>query len=315
MKIMNFNTFCFLFREAFKKWWKRDPFSQSAIIGYSAIFSLPGLLVVIVTSTGYFFGADAISGRLHKQIAETLGADTADQIQNMIISVHEGKGSLWANCIALTTILIGAAGVFVQLQKSLDAIWEVKASPSRSGIKAFLKTRIFSFGLIISIAFLLLISLAVSTIITALGTWIQHRWSTSLLVIFQFVNFIFSIGIITTLFALMFKILPDVKIKAKLVWGGAFVTAVLFEIGKFILGFYFGHANPESGYGVAGSVILILLWTAYSSMIVFLGAELTKVYSDHYYGEVTDSENEIKQQEVTIETPASEITELNLKKH
>src|ERR1035441_4208210 len=172
--------------------------------------------------------------------------------------------------IGIITILVGATGVFVQLQKSFNIIWEVKARPSKSGIWTLLKARLFSFGLVLTIAFLLLVSLVITAILAALSRWMEAYWP-------AYVMF---------LFALMFKILPDAKIKWRYVWVGAFLTGLLFEIGKFGLGLYFGEAAPGSRYGTAGSVILVLLWVSYSSMIVFYGAEFTKAYADPYHGTV-----------------------------
>ncbi len=276
-----------------KKWWNRDPFNKSAIIAYNAIFSLPGLLVVVVAIAGYFFGNDAVSGKLHREIEQAMGTDTADQIQNIVMIANKSKDSVWASILGITVILIGATRVFVELQKIMNAIWEVKVSLTKSGIWSFLKSRIFSFGLIISIAFLLLMSLVISSMLSALGSWVMNHWSESLLVIFQILNGIFSVVIITILFALMFKFLPDAKIKWRTVWIGAFVTSLLFFLGKSALGLYFGKADPASGYGAAGSIVLILLWTSYSSMIVFYGAEFTKVYADYKYGTTALSENSI----------------------
>jgi membrane protein len=273
-----------------KNWFARDPFREGAIIAYYSIFALPGLLVVIITISGYFFGAEVVSGHLHRQIAEAMGPDAADQVQGLLIMSLKSKDSLMATIIGLATILIGATAVFAQLQQSLNTIWEVKASTTKSGILTFLKVRLFSFGLIISIAFLLLISLVLSSLISSLGSWIEQYWSATSLVLFEVLNLFLSLGIIALLFAMMFKILPDAKVRWRSVWIGGFLTSLLFVIGKTALGLYFGKANPGSGYGVAGSVILILLWTSYSSMIVYLGAEFTKVYSDHYYGEVAPTE-------------------------
>lgn len=284
-----------LFKTTSKRWYERDPFRQSAIIAYYTIFSLPGLLVVVVTSAGYIFGADAVSGRLHSEISQAMGSSTADQIQNIIIAVNRSRDSWWATILAIAIILFGSTGVFAQMQKSLNMIWEVKASAKKSGVWAFIKTRLFSFGLILSIAFLLLISLALSSLLAALGNWTISHTSESFLFFFNILNFIFSLAIITVLFASMFKILPDAKIRWSCVWIGAFFTALLFVIGKSALGLYFGKANPGSGYGAAGSIILILLWTSYSSMIVFFGAEFTKTYSDFYYGEIPASEHAVKQ--------------------
>ena len=277
-----------------KKWYDHDPFREGAIIAYNAIFAIPGLLVVVITFAGYFFGDDAVSGHLHKQLSSVMGVDIADQIQKMIIMALKSKDSVMATIIGIATIIIGATAVFVELQKTLNNIWQVKVSDTKSDFWMFIKTRLFSFGLIISIAFLLLISLVLSSLLSAIGSWVQQYWSESFLVLFKVLNTIFSLAIITSLFALMFKILPDARIKWPSVWIGAFVTSFLFVIGKSALGLYFGKANPGSGYGAAGSIILILIWTSYSSMIVFFGAEFTKTYSDYYFGEIPPSEIAVK---------------------
>lgn len=279
-----------LLKQTSKKWYNRDPFRESAIIAYYAIFSLPGLLMVIISVGGYFLEPDAVSGRLHEEISKVMGRDTADQVEQMVAMASKTRDSWFATAIGIATILIGATGVFAQIQKSLNMIWEVKASTTKSGIWVYLKTRLFSLGLIISIAFLLLISLVVTAALSAVSGWLEQNWSMPLLFVFQILNFMLSLAVITVLFALMFKILPDAKIELRHVWIGAFVTALLFVFGKSGLGFYFGQADPGSGYGAAGSIILILLWVSYSSMIVFFGAEFTKVYADYYTGDIPPSE-------------------------
>src|SRR3989337_4327854 len=158
-----------ILKTAFKKWFSRDPFKESSVIAYSSIFSLPGLMVVVVTLSSYFFGSELVNRHIHTTITGILGPDTADQIQEMIIHAMTNKDSIWATIIGLITILIGATGVFVQVQKSLNIIWEVKAKPEKSGIWNFVKLRLFSFGLILSIAFLLLISLVVTSFLSAAG--------------------------------------------------------------------------------------------------------------------------------------------------
>lgn len=283
---LHFNKIGKLFITTFKNWYNRDPFRESAAIAYNAIFSLPGLLVVVFTLAGYFFDADVFSGKMHAQIAQSMGNETADQIQSIILQGYKSKDSWFQTIVAVVTIIIGATGVFVQMQQLLNNIWDVKATTTKSGVWLFLKTRLFSFGLIITIAFLLLISLVLSALLSASSNWIMLHSSVSFLTFFKIINFVFSLVIITVLFVLMFKILPDVKIKWHLVWIGAFVTALLFVLGKTALGLYFGKANPGAGYGAAGSIILIMLWTSYSSMIVLFGAEFTKTYADFYYGDV-----------------------------
>jgi membrane protein len=294
MKKISFRSLLELLKNAFQKWWGRDPFRESAIIAYYAIFSLPGLLVVVMTIAGYFWGAEAVTGKLHAQVSDAMGNDTADQVQNIVKNASQSKDTWWATLIGIGSIIFGATGVFAQFQKSLNSIWEVEATAKKSGFMSYLKTRIFSFGLVVSIAFLLLISLVISSLISAFSAWVIVHWSESLLILFRILNGIFSLSIIAVLFALMFKFLPDAQIRWSTVWIGAFFTALLFVIGKTALGLYFGTASPGSGYGAAGSIVLILLWTSYTSMIVFLGAEFTKVYSDHLYGEAPPSEHAVK---------------------
>ena len=285
MKIPFRNIYNIL-KKALTKWWVKDPFRESAIIAYYAIFALPGLLVVILTTVGYFFGNDAINNLITDQFTSTMGADTALQVQNIIVQASKAKNSVLATIIGVIVMFVGATGVFAQFQKSLNTIWEVKIDDSKSGIWSFVRIRLFSFGLIISIAFLLIVSLVISALLSAFGNWLSGHFSEAFYVALQVVNFIISFVIVTVLFALMFKFLPDAKIKWKHVWIGSVVTALLFGIGKFGLGLYFGKLTPEIGYGAAGSIILIMLWVSYSSMIVFFGAEFTRAYANFISGRV-----------------------------
>lgn len=270
-----------LLNTTFKEWYRKDPFRQSAVIAYYAIFSMPGLLLLIVTIAGYFFGRDIVNESLLTQISSTMGADIGIQIKEMLVNASASKPTIVGSIISVIILLVGATGVFVELQKSLNIIWQVKSVP-QSGILTILKTRLFSFGLILAIAFLLLISLAISSMLAAMGSWLMSNSFGFWLVSINVINFIFSLIIISILFALIFKILPDAQIKWKHVWLGAVLTGLLFEIGKTALAFYFGEAHPASVYGAAGSVILILLWVSYSSMILFFGAEFTASYSKKY---------------------------------
>jgi len=187
-------------------------------------------------------------------------------------------------------------GVFLQLQTSLNQIWEVKVKPELKGKEKWLKLvkdRLFSFGLIVSIGFLLLVSLVLTTALAAFSGWIQAHLPDFMLFLFEFINFLISFVIISILFALMFKILPDARIKLKDVWVGAMVTTFLFILGKFALGIYFGKAEPGSTYGAAGSIILVMLWVSYSCMIVFFGAEFTKQFATHYGKGIVPSKDAI----------------------
>src|SRR5665648_708864 len=290
MKIPINNIYSIL-KKARIEWWAKDPFRESAIIAYYAIFALPGLLVVIITSAGYFFGNDAVNNHIAAQFTSTMGADTAEQIQNIILQASEAKNSLLATIFGIIIMIVGATTVFAQFQKSLNTIWEVKADESKYGIWRFVRIRLFSFGLIVTIAFLLIVSLVISALLSAFGYCLSGHFSETFFMALQVANIVLSFIILTVLFALMFKFLPDAKIKWKNVWIGSIVTAFLFDIGKFGLGLYFGKADPGSGYGAAGSIILIMLWVSYSSMIVFFGAEFTRAYAKIKDGKIAPDKN------------------------
>lgn len=276
-----------LLKTAAKRWNDRDPWRESAIMAYYAIFSLPGLLLVIITLAGYFFEEGRISGYINEQISDALGKDTARQVQAVVNMAYDENQSLFATLVGIATILFGATGIFYQLQISLNFIWDVKPDSS-NGIWQIVLARLLSFGLIIFIAFLLLVSLVVTTLISAVWKFIQDYLPDYMMFLSHIINFVVSFAIITFLFAIMFKFLPDAKIRWRTVWTGSILTAFLFVIGKTALGIYFGEANPGSGYGAAGFIILILLWTSYTSMIIFYGAEFTRAFADFRYGGVIE---------------------------
>ena len=278
-----------LFKNAFKEWFAKDPFRQSAIIAYYAIFSIPGLLVLIIAIAGYFFGTDNVNKNLINQISETIGSETAMQIQDILSKSTKEKSTTWGSIVGISILLIGATGVFVELQTTLNLIWNVKLK-SHNGFLMILKSRLFSFGLILAIAFLLTISLVISAALVAVSNYISFQSSEVMMTAYGILNFIISLLIISALFAMIFKILPDAKIKWKHVWLGSIVTGLLFTIGKMALAYYFGKAQPASIYGAAGSIILILLWVSYSSMILFFGAEFTAAFAKMYSGTVAPTE-------------------------
>jgi membrane protein len=285
-----FNKIFTILKNAFKSWFAKDPLRESGIIAYYAIFSLPGLLMVILTLAGYFFGREAVNNQVAAQFTSTMGAETANQIQDIIVQASRMRNSLLATIMAIVTILVGATGVFVEFQNALNQVWQVKVDVSKSTIWQIIRIRLFSFGLIISIAFLLVVSLLISTLIAAFGNWLSSQFTDSFLILIQFINTGFSFVVLAVLFALMFKILPDANIKWKHVWIGSFVTALLFGIGKYALGLYFSQLSPGIGYGAAGSIILIMLWVTYSSAIVLFGAEFTHAYANMFSGKVAPSD-------------------------
>ena len=239
-----------IFKTSFNAWNDKDPFRQSAVIAYYAIFSIPGLLVLIIAIAGYFFGPETVNQNLIAQITETIGTESAMQIKDMLEKSTTEKSTTWGSIVGISILLIGATGVFVELQKTLNLIWNVQVK-KQNGYWLILKSRLFSFGLILAIAFLLIISLVISTALVAMSGWIKVDTSPLMITVFEILNFIISLIVISLLFAMIFKILPDAKIEWKHVWLGSLVTGVLFTIGKTALSYYFGKAEPASVYGAA----------------------------------------------------------------
>ena len=268
-------TFFKTLKTTYASWTERDPFSNSVIIAYYTIFSLPGLLVIIINLTGSIFGAEAVTHQISGQISGMVGQDTAKDIELMIATASNNDGTMLSNVLSIAVLLFGATGVFYQLQQVLNKMWEVKPKPKGKFLK-LIKDRLFSFGLILVVGFLLLVSLLLSVALSAVNNWIIGFLPESLTILFQMMDVVISIGIITLLFAAIFKFLPDAKILWSDVWIGALLTSVLFVVAKFALGFYFGNTNPGSAYGAAGTVILIMLWVSYAGLIVLFGAEFTK---------------------------------------
>lgn len=270
-----------LLKDTFKAWNDNDPWRLSAVVAYYAVLALPGLLVILINVIGSIWGSDIVAGQLNEQLTTVLGPDAAASILKMISETQNSKENLISTIIGIATILFGATGVFYQLQISLNKIWRIEGTTSFSFLK-ILTERVKSFAFILAIGFLLLISFVLTTVISVLTDYIQSSFPNILLYLIYILNFLISIGIISTLFALMFQYMPDTKIRWKTVWIGAILTAVLFVLGEFLLSFYFGKSNPGSTYGAAGSIVLVLLWVSYSCMIFFFGAEFTRVYSKRY---------------------------------
>ena len=276
---MTLKSFGELLKDTFNQWKDRSPFNGSIVIAYYTIFSLPGLLVIIINIAGFFYDKTEITTQITSQIQMVMGGDTAKDLESIITETTKKKESVISSVLGIVTLLFGATGVFYELQQLLNIIWSVKPKPRRrQKIWVLLRDRLFSFGLILVVGFLLLVSLILSTALSALSGWLSLHLSASFSLLFSTLDLIISLGIITLLFAAIFKFLPDAKIPWKDVWLGAAVTAVLFVIAKLALGFYFGHSNIASTYGAAGSIILIMLWVSYVGLILLFGAELTHVY-------------------------------------
>lgn len=286
-----------LLKQTFKEWMIAEPFDLAAVIAFYAIFSLPGLLLIVVTLAGLAFGPDAVQGRISDEITSMMGKEAGRGIENMVANAYRSENSLIATIIGIATVLFGATGVLVAMKRALNRVWEVRPDPEKTGIMKVVMDRVLSLGLILVVGFLMLISLVISTLISSFRDWILSILPDFLYYLFFVVNILISFGVIMLLFALLYKYLPDVKLKWRTVWTGAAVTALLFVAGKFVLSLYFGNAEPASTYGAAGSVILLLLWVSYSGLIFFFGAEFTKVYGERYHHPVRPTEKAITNQE------------------
>ncbi|MBU1358465.1 MAG: YihY/virulence factor BrkB family protein [Gammaproteobacteria bacterium] len=270
-----------LCRKAVTAWVDDFAPSMGAAISYYTMFSLAPLLVIVIAVAGAIFGQDAVQGRIVAQLSDLVGREGAIAVQGLIRSASSPEKGLIAGGISIVVLIIGATTVFGELQSALDRIWHVPEKDKPSGISALVRTRILSVGLILGLAFLLMVSLMVSTAISAFGGWAQGLlpgWE----VMLQVINIAISIGISTVLFAMIFKFMPTASIGWHDVWIGAGVTAVLFELGKTLIGLYLGKSGVNESYAAAGSVVVLLAWVYYAAQIFLLGAEFTKVYANEH---------------------------------
>jgi membrane protein len=270
-----------LIKQTYQSWMADDPFRLSAIVAYYTVLALPALLIIIINVVGAIWGVEIVQGQLTNEITAALGKDVAIAVEHIISETRNSESNVISTIIGIGTLLFGATGVFYQLKVSLNEIWKIKPNPKAKFWK-IVTDRALSFAFILVIGFLLLVSFIVTTVISALTNYIREALPDVLLYMAYALDFILSVGIISLLFALMFKYLPDAKIKWRTVWVGAILTAILFVIGKLLIGIYFGQADPGSTYGAAGSIVLILLWVSYSSLILFFGAEFTYVFAKQY---------------------------------
>ncbi len=269
---MNTRTIWPLAKETFKEWQEDNALRLGAALSYYTIFSLAPLLIIIIGIVSIVFGNDVARTRIMEQMQGLIGEQSAAAIGDLLKSQEEKTSTgIFATLVGVITLLVGATGVVGELQKSLSTIWE--APEPKGGLVALIRERILSLAMILGIGFLLLVSLLLSAALTALG----DSWGTAK--ILESINFVISLAVITVLFAAMFKFLPNVKIPWRNVWIGAAFTAILFTIGKTLTGLYLSKSAVASGFGAAGSLVIILVWVYYNSQILFLGAEFTQVYS------------------------------------
>ena len=264
----------------------------SAALSYYTIFSLAPMLLVMISVLSIFFGRDAIQGQIFDQINELVGNEAAAQLQDILKNASLSDKSGVAAAVGIGTLLIGATGVFAEIQSSINYIWSIEARPEKGWLK-YLKTRLLSFSLILTLGFLLLVSLGVNALVDLLGKSLEKYFSEASVVFFYIVNLGITLAVITTLFAVIFKVLPDGKIRWKECFTGAAFTAILFGIGKFGISFYIGQSNLGATYGTSASIIILLLWVYYSSIILYFGAEFTKIYANSDGTHIQPSEHAV----------------------
>jgi membrane protein len=269
-----------LIRETFSEWSKDKASRLAAALSYYTIFSIAPLLVIAIAVAGLVFGREAATNQVVGEIRGLVGEDGAQVIQSILQNASKTASGILATVIGVATLLIGASGAFGQLQDSLNTIWEVKPKKGR-GVKGVLRDRFLSFSMVLVIGFMLLVSLLLSALLSGVGKYLSDRLPLSSFFL-QAMNFGISLAVTTLLFALIFKVLPDAYIRWRDVWVGSLVTALLFSLGRFLIGLYLGRSSVSSAYGAAGSLVVVLLWVYYSAQILFLGAEFTQVYANKF---------------------------------
>lgn len=272
----------------------------SGSLAYFTIFSIGPLILIIIFLANLFWGREAVEGSIYGQIKGFVGPDAALQIQDIIKNAAISGKSTFTAVIGIITLVIGATGVFAEIQDSINTIWGLKPKPKKGLIKMIL-TRLLSFSVVVSLGFLLLVSLIINAVIEAMINKLMSIFPEGAVVLGYIINLVVTFGVTTLLFAIIFMVLPDAKIKWKDVLIGAMVTTVLFMIGKFAISFYIGTSNVGSTYGAAGSLVVILLWVYYSSVILYFGAEFTKAYAANFGSHIEPNDYAVWIKQVEVE--------------
>jgi membrane protein len=285
-------SFWTLIKEAFSQWWNEDrPFELAAALAYYTLFSLAPMLVIAVSVAGFFFGREAAQNKIVETLSGFVGKDAGIVIQTMIdnASKQQTTDSIFAMLVGVALLLFGAGGVVGQLQSSLNMIWGVEPRSDR-GMLGFIKERFISYGMVLGVGFLLLVSLVVSAALSAFDEYLGSSAPGAGLLL-QVIHFVVSLALIAFMFAAIYRFMPDGRIAWRDVVVGGILTALLFNVGKFFIGLYLGQSSVTSVYGAAGSLVTLLLWIYYSSLIFFFGAELTQVYASRFGSGLTPSPN------------------------
>ena len=307
-KRLSFKGLFKVLKESFSSFGDDKVTKLSGSLAYSTVFSLGPLLIVIISLCGMFLGREAVQGEIYQQLKNFVGSDTADQLQDIIKNASLSGRSKIAVIIGGVTLLIGATAIFSEIQDSINSIWGIKPKPKKGWIK-FLKNRFLSFSIIVGLGFLLLVSLAVNTLIDGFNAKLQLWFPNISVAFFYVINLVITAAIITLIFAVIFKVLPDADIKWKDVAAGAFATALLFMLGKMGISFYISKSNVGSTFGAAGSLVVLLLWVYYSSIILYFGAEFTKAYSIKYSSPIRPNHYAVSTKTVEVETGKASVQE------
>lgn len=288
---MNFKAIGRLLQETFRKWNEDGASRLAAALAYYTIFSIAPLLIIVIAIAGSVFGEDAARGAIEQELQGLLGSTGAQVIQTAIQNASKPHQGAIASIISIFVLLFGATGVFAELQNALNTIWNVQVKPGRK-VRNIVRQRFLSFAMVLGIGFLLLVSLVISAILATLVNYFKNVIP-GVDLLWRLVNVGLGFIVTTMLFGLIFKVLPDVKIKWSDVLTGAALTAILFSIGRFLLGEYLGKSSLSSTYGAAGSIVVILVWVYYTAQILFFGAEFTQVYAQKYGSRIIPDENAI----------------------
>ncbi len=294
-----------IIKQSFSDFIDNKVLKLSAALAFYTIFSLPAMLIIIIYVSDIFYGRSAIEGTLYHQIAQFVGTDAAIQVQQTIRAAALSDSSYIATIVGLITLLFGATSVFSEIQDSINHIWKLKAKPKGTGFLKLVVNRLLSFSLVISLGFLLLVSLLINGLMDAFINNLTRTFPELTVVMVYTVNLVITFGITTLLFAMIFKVLPDARIRWRHVRAGAITTAVLFMLGKFLIGYYLGQSRLSSTYGAAGSVIVMLLWVYYSAMILYFGAVFTHVYAIHTGSRIYPTNYAVWVQEIEVESAKS----------
>lgn len=276
-------------RQSASEWIEDNAPRLSAALAFYTILSVTPLMIIFVAVTGFVFGEDVASGKLISQLRDVFGEAGAEVVKTIIEKTDRPAEGLVATIVGVVTLLIGASGIFGELQGALNTVWNVKPKAGR-GFVGILRDRFLSFGMVLVVGFLLLVSLVLTALLTAFGEYLEGL-VTGLPLLMQIGNFVLSFFLIAALFAMIFKFLPDVKIGWRDVWFGALVTSFLFTLGKYLIGFYLGKAGVATPFGAAGSLVAFVIWIYYSALILFFGAELTQVTMKQFSRNIEPTDN------------------------